>query len=344
MKQLKDFIFVTILIAVLTAALGFGLQSAMQNGYLLPPLASSQGVTVDWLFGIHFWVMAFLFSLIAGFMLYSIFAFRQKKGEEKDGEHFEGHAGLEVMWTILPLATVITFAILGGNSLAEATAVDPISMRVNVTGRQWSWSFEYPQYGISSDVLVLPADQQALLRLRATDVIHSFWVPEFRLKQDLLPGGEVRDLRITPTVIGEYTVRCAELCGRKHATMEAGVIVMSQTDFDRWVQQKIAEDPCVLEDHVACGEKLAKENGCVACHSTDGTKIIGPSWLGIFGSQEALTDGTTVTVDEAYIIKSIREPGANIVEGFDNLMPVTAGQNLSDEQIQDIIAFIESLK
>ena len=344
MKQLKHLIGVAILTAILTAAIGLGLQSAMQNGFLLPPLASRQGIWIDWLFGYHIWAIAFLFALIVGFMLYSIVVFRQKKGEEKDGEHFEGHSGLEVLWTILPLATVIYFAYLGGDTLAKVTAENPTAMRVNVTGRQWSWSFDYPEYGISSDVLVLPANHQALLRLRATDVIHSFWVPEFRVKQDLLPGGEVRDLRITPTVIGEYKVLCAELCGRRHALMEAGVVVMSRTGFDQWVQQKIAEDPCKIGDSVGCGQKLASDNGCLACHSVDGTKIIGPSWLGIFGSQESLNDGSAVTVEEAYIIESIREPGAKIVEGFENLMPATAGQNLTDEQIQDIIAFIESLK
>ena len=344
MNQIRHLIFVTILVALLTAATGFGLQSAFRNGYLLPPAASQQAIPIDWLFGLHFWVIAFLFSLIVGFMLYSVFVFRRKKGETGDGVHFEGHTGLEIIWTIVPLVVVVYFAYLGGTTLADVTRVNPAAMRVNVTGRQWSWSFEYPEYGISSDVLVIPANHQTLLRLRATDVIHSFWVPEFRVKQDLLPGEEVRDLRITPTVIGGYKVRCAELCGRRHALMEADVVVMGRTDFDLWVQQKIAEDPCTIGDNVGCGQKLAKDNGCLACHSVDGAKIIGPSWLGVFGSEETLNDGSTVTVDEAYIIESIREPGVKIVEGFENLMPVTAGQNLTDEQIQDIIAFIESLK
>ncbi len=344
MNQIKHFIGVSVLVAILTAGIGFGLQSAMQNGYLLPPLASRQGVEIDWLFGIHFWVIAFLFSLIAGFMLYSIVVFRQKKGEEKDGRHFEGHAGLEVMWTIIPLAMVVFFAYLGGDSLAKVTAVNPTAIRVNVIGRQWEWSFDYPEYGVSSTVLVLPVNHQTLLRLRATDVIHSFWVPEFRVKQDLLPGGEVRDLRITPTVIGDYKVRCAELCGIKHALMEADVRILSRADFDRWMQEEIAKDPCKIGDSVGCGRKLAQENGCLACHSIDGTRIIGPTWLGVFGSEETMTDGSTIIVDEAYIIESIRDPGAKIVQGYENLMPATAGQNLTDEQLQDIIAFIESLK
>ncbi len=344
MKQIKHFVGVSVLVVIMTAAIGLGLQTAMQTGHLFPELASRQGVYIDWLFGIHFWAIAFLFSLIAGFMLYTIVVFRQKKGEQKDGAHFEGHTGLEIMWTILPLIAVVYFAYVGGYSLSNVLAVNPTAMRVNVTGRQWSWSFDYPEYGITSDVLVLPANNQALLRLRAVDVIHSFWVPEFRVKQDLLPGGLVRDLRVTPTLVGDYKVRCAELCGQNHALMEAGVIVLSRADFDQWVQEKIAEDPCLIDDVVGCGQKLAKDNGCLACHSVDGTKIIGPSWLGVFGREEALSDGTVVTVDEAYILESIREPGLKIVDGFQNLMPVTAGQNLTDDQIQNIIEFIKTLK
>jgi cytochrome c oxidase subunit II len=345
MNQVKHFIFVTIIITILTVAVGFGLQSAIQNGFILPVAASRQAIPIDWLFGIHFWVIAFLFSLIVGFMLYSIVAFRRKKGDDSDGDHFEGHSGLEIMWTVVPLIAVVYFAYLGGDTLAQVTAVNPTAMRVNVTGRQWSWTFDYPDYNISSETLVLPANHQALLRLRAQDVIHSFWVPEFRIKQDLLPGGEVRDLRITPTVIGEYKVRCAELCGRQHALMLADVVVMSRSDFDSWVQQKLAEDPCNTDDRVACGEKLARENGCLACHSVDGTKIIGPTWQGIFGRDEALADGSSVVVDEEYIIESIRDPAAKIVAGFEDVqMPANAGENLSDDQLQDIITFMESLK
>lgn len=344
MKKYGHFIGVTILVAALTAVFGFGLQAAMKDGFLMPKLASRQGVWIDWLFGYHLWVIAFLFSLILGFMLYSIFAFRQKKGEELDGEHFEGNTGLEVMWTVVPLLTVVVFAYLGGKSLANVTAENPNAMRINVTGRQWSWSFEYPEYGITSDVLVLPANHQALLRLRAVDVIHSFWVPEFRVKQDLLPGGEVRDLRITPTLIGNYKVRCAELCGQRHALMEADVQVMASTDFETWVQQKIAEDPCKINDTVGCGKKLAQENGCLACHSIDGSKIVGPSWLGLYGKTESFTDGSTVVVDDAYIIESVRNPAARIVAGFQNQMPANAGEKLSDEQLQNVIEFIKSLK
>lgn len=344
MKKIGHFLGVAVLVAFLTAVIGLGLQYAMQNGYLMPPLASRQGIWVDWVFGYHFWTISFLFSLIVGFMLYSIIAFRQKKGEEKDGAHFEGNTTLEIVWTILPLVAVVFFAYIGGLSLSKVLAENPAAMRVNVTGRQWQWSFDYPEYGITSDELVLPVDHQALLRLRATDVIHSFWVPEFRVKQDLLPGGLVRDLRVTPTLIGDYKVRCAELCGVQHALMEAPVRVVSRAEFERWVQAKIAEDPCKIDDVVGCGQKLAQENGCLACHSLDGAKIVGPTWLGLYGKTETFTDGSSVVVDDAYLIESMRNPGSKIVEGFTNAMPANAAEKLSDEQLQFVIEFIKSLK
>lgn len=341
MRQIRHFVITAVIVAALTAVTGLLLERVIAR---MPLGASRQAYYIEHLMTWHFWVIAFLFSLIVGFMLYSIFAFRQKKGELEDGDHIEGNTSLELFWTIIPTGVVIWFAFIGGQSLGLVETVDANALRVNVTASQWSWSFEYPEYGISSEVLVLPRGMQTLLRLRSLDVVHSFWVPEFGPKQDLLPGGEVRELRINPTEAGDYTVACAELCGRQHALMLADVQVMARPDFDAWAQQKLAENPCALGDLVGCGQKLAQETGCLACHSVDGSALIGPTWLGIFGSEEELTNGETVVVDEAYITESIREPGALIVEGFDNVMPPTIGANLTDEDIQAIIAFIESLE
>ncbi len=341
MRQIRHFVITAVIVAVLTAVTGILLERVLDR---MPLGGSRQAFYIEHLMQYHFWAIAFLFSLIVGFMLYSIIAFRQKKGEMENGDYIHGNTTLELLWTIIPTGVVIWFSFIGGQSLGLVETVDANALRINVTGRQWSWSFEYPEYGISSDVLVLPRGMQSLLRLRSLDVVHSFWVPEFGPKQDLLPGGEVRELRINPTEAGDYTVACAELCGRQHALMLADVQVMARPDFDAWVQQKLAEDPCALGDPAGCGQKLAQESGCLACHSVDGSDLIGPTWVGIFGSEEELTNGDTVVVDEAYIIESIREPGALIVEGFENVMPATIGANLTDEDIQAIIAFIESLE
>lgn len=337
--DMKHLVIAGILVVVVTVALIFALGDA---SFLLPVRASAQAVTIDKLFRLEFRVIAFLFSLIVVLMVYSIIVFRRKKGDLSDSVHIEGNNRLEVLWTLAPLATVLVFAYLGGQSLGETLTPDPKPLEVNVIGQQWSWRFEYPTLGITTSELMLPAKKQALLHLSSQDVIHSFWVPEFRVKQDALPGGKefVRDLRVTPTIVGQYNLVCAELCGRQHSTMIAKVNVMEPGEFDSWV----AEQTAASNDPVARGQKLAKDFGCVACHSIDGTRIVGPTWKGVYGSTETFTDGTSATVDDAYLHESIVNPAAKIVQGYQNLMPATFGTQLTEEQIADIIAFIKSLK
>jgi cytochrome c oxidase subunit 2 len=334
---MKHFIRVTLLVALLTVVVGFGLQALG----LMPDLASVQGIFIDKLFNLHIWVISFLFALIVGFMLYSIIAFRRKPGEEGDGDHFEGHTGLEIIWTILPLAIVLYFAFLGSSALAETRRADPNAYNVTVVGQQWSWRFDYTDYGFSSHELRLPLDRQTLLMLTSNDVIHSFWVPEFRVKQDALPGeGMERELRITPTELGIYKVRCAELCGLEHAYMLADVIVMQADEFDEWADEQVKSQSA---NPVERGAKLYQQFGCLACHSVDGTERAGPTWLGIYGKEEILSDGTTIIVDDAYLIKSILEPNEQIVQGYENVVMPPTGQNMSEQQILDVIEFIKSL-
>jgi cytochrome c oxidase subunit 2 len=338
-NDMRHLVIAGILVAIVTAALIFGLEQVQ----LLPTQASAQAKPIDDLFRLEFMVIAFLFALIVVFMLYSIVVFRRKPGDTEDAAHIEGNTKLEIAWTVAPLATVLFFAFLGGQSLADTLRADPRPLQVDVTGRQWSWSFEYPEYGIISESLVLPVNKQAILNLSSADVIHSFWVPEFRVKQDALPGGEefVRELRITPTIEGEYKVRCAELCGINHATMLAPVRVVSDAEFEAWITSELD----LPEDPVLRGEMWATQNGCLSCHSLDGSRLVGPSWLNVCGSQEALADGSSVTVDEAYLYESIVNPGAKVVQGYpDGVMPATYGADLSDAQIDDIIAYICSVK
>ncbi len=145
---------------------------------------------------------------------------------------------------------------ISGAILSETLRSDPQALEVKVVGQQWSWRFEYPDSGIVSTELVLPVNKQTLLHLSSTDVIHSFWVPEFRVKQDALPGGPefVRDLRITPTIVGEYKVRCAELCGVQHAYMEAPVKIVSQANYEAWVNEQTGPS----DDPVATRQEASK--------------------------------------------------------------------------------------
>ena len=235
-NSMKHLIIAGIFVVLVTVLLIFG----MGQVRLLPDAASLQAIPIDLMFDLEFKVIYFLFALIVVFMLYSIVVFRRKPGDKSDASHIEGNTRLEVTWTIIPLVTVLTFSFLGAQSLAETQAIGDRVIEVDVIGSQWAWRFEYPDSGIVSNELRLPVGTQALLHLSSTDVIHSFWVPEFRVKQDALPGGEafILELRITPTRLGEYKVRCAELCGLNHAAMEAPVKVVTQSDFDAWLQAK----------------------------------------------------------------------------------------------------------
>lgn len=173
-------------------------------------------------------------------------------------------------------------------------------------------------------------------------MIHSFWVPEFRLKQDLLPGENlVKELRITPNRIGDYKVRCAEMCGGAHAYMESPVKVVSQQDFDAWVNEQTNAASLSPAER---GQNLAKNQGCLSCHTIDGTRLVGPSWKGAYGAEVQLADGMTVTVDDAYLVTAIKDPNLQIHQGYPPNVMQSYANTLTDQQITDIIEFIKTLK
>ena len=335
---MRHFVIVGILVILMAGLTYVGLESAG----LMPVQASAQSVPIDRMWNEQVMAMSFLFALIVVPMFYSFVVFRRKKGDTTDAAHVEGNTKLEITWTILPLFAVMAFAYLGGTSLSETLRADPDAMVVKVTGRQWSWSFEYPDYGVSSKELRLPVGKQIHLEMTSTDVIHSFWVPEFRVKQDLVPG-RVTELRITPILEGSWKVRCAEICGASHYAMETPVIVTSQADFDAWMAGEVALAAESAATPEGRGQALVAANGCAACHAVNGVGgNIGPTWNGAFGEDVKLADGTTVPGDEAYLTESIRAPQAKIVAGYETqLMP---NYGFSDEQIADIVAYIKTLR
>jgi cytochrome c oxidase subunit 2 len=335
---MRHFVIVGVLVLLLSILTFWGLEAVG----LMPVQASLQAQTVDWMFRLEMAVISFLFALIVVPLVYSLLVFRRKPGDTSDGEHIEGNTRLEVTWTVLPLITVLVFSYLGAVTLGETRRLDPNAMVVNVIAFQWGWRFEYSDYGIQSNKLYLPANRQVVLKMNSNDVIHSFWVPEFRIKQDVVPG-RTTEYRITPVQIGEYKVRCAEICGASHAYMEAPVVVVSQTDFQKWVQESVAAQAATSGPDPKRGEKLYNELGCKACHSIDGSKGVGPTWKGLWGEQVKLSDGTTVVADEAYIIESIRQPQAKIVAGFEQ-QAMPAFTTLTDAELADLIAFIQTLK
>jgi cytochrome c oxidase subunit 2 len=336
---MRHFVIVGVLIAVLTPLTYVGLTAAN----LMPVQASAQSLFVDQMWDWDMMMISFLFALIMVPMFYSLIVFRRRKGDTTDGEHSEGNTTLELTWTIIPLFIVIFFSYLGAYNLGETRIEDPNAMVIKVTARQWDWSFSYPE-GFDSNELHLPVNQQVVLKMESMDVIHSFWVPEFRIKQDIVPG-RVTEYRITPILLGNYKVRCAELCGASHAYMEKPVIVTSRDEYDAWVKARAAEAAALAAaGGPPNGKLLVANKGCAGCHTIDGSKLVGPTWRGLFGSQVKLADGSTVTADEAYLTESIQNPSAKIVAGFqDGVMP-SFKDRLTEKQIMDIVSYIETLK
>jgi cytochrome c oxidase subunit II len=334
---MRHFVIVGILVIVMATLTYVGLDAVG----LMPVQASAQAVSVDWLWNLQVIVISFLFALIIVPLFYSLFVFRRRKGDDSDGEHIQGNTPLEIAWTVIPLFVVLSFAYLGSYSLGETRRVDPQAMQINVTARQFAFSFEYPEYGVVSQELYLPVGKQVHLNMTSTDVIHSFWVPEFRIKQDIVPGIKT-EYRITPTKQGSYKVRCAELCGASHAYMLAPVEVVSQDRFESWVGERQVEALAAAETPEGRGAALVSQSACSACHSIDGSAGQGPTWKGLYGSQVSLAGGTTVTADDAFIKESILQPQAKIVSGFETvLMPA---YQFTDEQIADIIAYMQTLR
>lgn len=362
-------LLVASLLVVATTFVAYLLLTRM---FALPPQGTHESVHIDYLFEGHWWAIAFLFSLVVVFMLYSVVIFRRKDGDTGSGEYMHGNTRLEIAWTLAPLSLVVAFGWWGAALLNDITspAEDANAWTVEVRGYKWAWEFTYED-GTTLGALVVPVDQPVLLKMTASDVLHSFWVPEYRVKQDLVPGLTTY-VRFTPskttteleaernelTGIDDYQVRvlCAEICGTRHAYMVANVYALESLDA---VRARIAELSALPTDPVARGEFWSNEVfGCAACHSIDGSteNYAGPTWQGIWGREEQLADGTSVIVDEAYVTESIYQPNAKIVAGYaPNIMPQNYEQQFADTTAQyaaqgfevdivaEIIAYMQTL-
>ncbi len=247
-----------IIVVVIGLALLGSSYWAYQSINLMPVEAADRAVQVDQLFRVMLGVATFIFLLVEGALLYSVLRFRRRPGDDGDGLPVHNNRWLEVVWTVIPVIIVLVIGIYSFRVLTDIEAAGPDSIVVNVHSRQFSWSFDYPAFGVASSDLHLPVGRRVRFLITSDDVIHSFWIPEFRAKRDATPG-EISQLVITPTLIGSYPIRCAELCGSGHASMglSSQAVVESQADFDAWIAQQRSQS----NDPVA----LFKQFGCIGC-------------------------------------------------------------------------------
>ncbi len=318
---------------------------------LTPAAATQQAATNDRLLTLLLVVAAIIFGLVVGFFVYSLIAFRRRPGDLKDAGGSKGNYRLEALWTLIPLVVIFAIGVYSTNVLIVNSAPpsgEP-ELEVKVTGFQWAWTYEYPQFGIISGQLVLPVGRPVLFRLYATDVIHSFFIPEFRVKMDAIPGIE-NTVRATPTEIGDYRVLCAEVCGTGHAYMASPARVVDAATFEEWVKAQPAAPAAGGEAAVEAktgpeaGQQYAQQYGCIACHSLDGAQLVGPTWKGLYGSTVTHEDGSTTIADEEYLKEAIVNPAARIVKGYANVMPANYDELLTEQQIADIIEYIKTIR
>lgn len=296
---------------------------------------------VDLAFYVILGISLFFLVLITGTMIYFVFRYRKSKNPKADTS-ITGSNKLEVIWTVIPTILVLVMFYYGWAGFAPMRDVPDDAIPVKAIARMWSWTFEY-ENGKKSDKLIVPKDKPVLLNLVSVDVNHALYVPAFRIKEDVVPGRN-NYMWFTANEFGSYDLLCAEYCGLRHAYMLTTVEVVNEDEWGEWMKTPEGESEL---DKVEAGFNVVKMNGCVACHSSDGTKLVGNSFKGIWGEQrQVLVDGEeqTVTVDEEYIRESIYEPNAKVVVGYnEGLMPAYTDQ-ISDEEIDQFIEYLKSLK
>ena len=308
------------------------------SSYWLPVRASTQAPDVDNLFNFVLWVCVFFSVLILALMVLFVIRFRHRPGVTRDVSG--GHNNtLEITWTVIPTIIVIAIYYWGFKGFLHYVVEPPAAYEITAIGRMWNWSFQYPN-GYISPELHVPPHTPVRVVLRSEDVIHSLFVPSFRIKKDVVPGRYNR-LWFNATTPGNYDVYCAAYCGTNHSTMLSRAVVHNDmADFKAWLTKN--SDWRLTKSPIQAGEMFYNQRGCAQCHSINGTIITGPSWRDMFGSTVPLADGTSVLADENYVRESILEPAAKIHRGFPNVMPSFKGA-LKDEDIDAIIWFMKSI-
>ncbi len=312
--------------------------------FYLPAQASSLAPDYDLLFNALTGLLIFCLVLIMGAMCYFVWKYRYRGGEHKAVE-ISHNTALEVAWSVVPLIVVIGLFAWGFKNYLDMLIAPKDAIEIRVTGQKWSWSFEYENGAVSASEIAVPINKPVKLIITSRDVLHSFFIPSFRTKMDVVPN-KFTTLWFQATQYGPQQVFCAEYCGTDHSRMYAKILVMSQADYDRWVESHKDD---VNTPPAQRGEKLFTLKGCNACHavkpdSVAGQPSIGPKLWNSFGRKETMSDGQSITIDEDYIRESIEYPNKKTVANFAaGQMPTFKGV-LTDKQIGDLIVFIKSLK
>lgn len=288
-------------------------------------------------------IALFLMTGLTAIMLYFVFRYNKKKN--KTAVQNEGNIKLEILWTVIPVLLALAMFYFGWAGWKPMTKAPKDALNITSVARMWSFSFEYKN-GKQSPDLVVPVNTPIKINLISLDVIHSLYIPAFRVKSDMVPGRE-KMMWFLPQKIGDYDLYCAEYCGLRHSYMNSTVRVLSQEDYDKWyADSSVVVSAAESTLPGAEGLKILINQGCNACHSSDGTKIIGPSYLNLYGeTQVVIRDGkeVTVKVDDEYLKRSIYEPNFEIVKGYPRELMQSYKNTVSEDDLAKIIEYIKTL-
>ncbi len=298
--------------------------------HLFPERASTIAGSVDGLAWYLFLYSAFFTLLI--FVLIVYFCLRYRRRNEAPPPFTPSSYKLEIAWSVIPFCMALVAFVWGAQVYMDEQHVPPDSMEIDVIGKQWMWKIQHPQGRREIDELHVPVGRRVMLKMTSEDVIHSFYIPAFRIKQDVLPDVYTYQW-FEATHVGEFHLFCAEYCGDFHSSMVGRVIVMEPAAYQQWLQAAV-DAPTQVE----AGRQLFERLGCATCHGQQA-----PTLAGVYGSRVQLSDGRTVTADDNYLRESILNPSAKIVAGYPPIMPTFKGQ-ISEGQILQLIAYIHSLK
>lgn len=313
----------------------------------------------DSLYNFLVWLSIFFFVLVVGGMIYFLFAYRFHPG--KKTQYITGNHLLEGVWIGVPTLLLLGIFAWGYSVYHSMTQAPSDAYEIRVIGKQWLWTFQYDDGRATVGEVYVPLNRPVKLIMTSEDVLHGFFVPNFRIKQDAVPG-MYSSIWFTATVPGKHQVFCTEYCGTSHSEMLAKIVALDDEQWDAWTNHKklgaipeagseltSADSESAMSGVVAQvsladqGKAVYQLKGCTACHSVDGTTKIGPTHKGLFGSKVEMADGRVLVADENYIRNHIENPQQNTVKGFNPVMPTFKGL-INETEMNALIAYIKSLK
>lgn len=327
----------------------------------LPIQGSDVAVAWDHLYVFLFWLSVFFFILVVGGMIYLAVAYRKKPGQKT--KYIVDNHKLEAFWTVIPTILLLGIFAWGWHVYTMMIRPPVGAMEIRVVGKQWLWNFQYEDGHIETNQFFVPVNRPVKLVMSSEDVLHSFFIPNMRVKSDVVPG-MYTSVWFEAKVAGSHQVFCTEYCGASHSLMLAKVYALEPEKFESWKRTRKIDVNAIpvaggSKDSVTTaasaptmktlsladqGKELVQAKGCTACHSADGTpRSTGPTWKGVYEHSVELADGSTVTADEDYIRESIMKPTAKVVKGFTPVMPPYQGL-LTETELNAVMAYIKSLK